>query len=179
MADDTDVQKQWQIDLNQLLALMRNVVVNHERIRERILALQEQYYNGEMGDGGASWERWAVAHFAYSASYLRFMTRPRPLQLDKGQRKIDRETEKARKLATKEDAKRVQEGLDLATARAERAEQQVRDLTRELAQERQRAAQAEALPNRCARCDKPLPPAAMPRQYCSGACRVAAFRARR
>ena len=89
--------------LQQLLQLMKNVVVNHERIRARILELKERYFKGEMRDGATNWEKWAVAHFAYSERYLRFLSSPHPLNLSRAEAQRARAQEQLRKEQQKAD----------------------------------------------------------------------------
>lgn len=102
----------WQLDVNQLRRLMRNEVTNHDRIRSRILSLQERYYDGEMDDGGDSWERWAIAYFAYSRRHLRYLSSPHPLSLNKWEKQQQASQEKIAEDRRKEDAKRSQAAWD-------------------------------------------------------------------
>lgn len=86
-------QPQWEIELTQLRQMMRNEMASHERIRDRVLRLQEWYYDGII-DGNINWERWATDRFAYNTTWLRFMSRPHPLSLDQAQRDQQRERDK-------------------------------------------------------------------------------------
>jgi hypothetical protein len=97
----------WENTLGELRGLMKNVVANHGRIRTRVIELKERYYDGQMGDGATNWERWAVNHFAYSLSYLRALSSPHPLQIDKWEAKRLREELRAERLARADDKRRT------------------------------------------------------------------------
>jgi len=133
----------WQLDLVQLRRLMRNEVTNHERIRSRVLSLQERYIEGEMGESSIGWESWAVTYFAYSARHLRYLSAPHPLSLNKwekqqeeAQAKLVREQRKRDAQLSQMvwdeiqyDAKRSQAAWDLY--QQEQATKQVRAQVRE------------------------------------------------
>ena len=94
----------WQLDLVQLRRLMRNEVTNHERIRSRVLSLQERYIEGEMGESSIGWESWAVTYFAYSARHLRYLSAPHPLSLNKWEKQQEEAQAKLAREQRKRDA---------------------------------------------------------------------------
>jgi hypothetical protein len=86
-------EKQWEIDLQQIRQLMRNEVVNHDRIKDRVIHLRDLYAEGQVNDCAITWESWAVSYFANSPQNLRRMLNPHPNTLEdkfaKQQRKRD------------------------------------------------------------------------------------------
>ena len=141
--DSTD-PKPWEICLQQLRQLMRNEVVAHNRIRDRVLELQERYYDGEMGDGAVNWERWAMDRFAYNQRNLTRLTSPHPITLDNSQAKALRAAQTARLQAVKEDSRRAQAAWDAAQVAVHMDSGLVETLKAELAQAKQEIIQLQA-----------------------------------
>jgi hypothetical protein len=99
----------WQIELTQLRQLMRNEQAAHDRIRDRVLRLQEWYYDGII-DGNINWERWACDRFAYNPAWLRFMSQQHPLTFNKVERQRQQEHDKLIDHQRQHDARRADLG---------------------------------------------------------------------
>ncbi len=102
----------WQRDLREVRGLLRNVVVNHERVRDRVKSLKDFFDDGLIDTTCTKWEEWAVDYFADSPAYLKYISSPHPISLDKWEKKIAKTKEIEAENKKKADALRAQEAWD-------------------------------------------------------------------
>jgi len=102
----------WQRELREVRQLLRNVVVNHDRIRDRVRSLHDHFDEGNINTGISNWEEWASDYFAYSPTFLKYISSPHPLSLDEWEKKIAKTQEIEIEIQKKQDAARAQTAWD-------------------------------------------------------------------
>jgi hypothetical protein len=135
----------WQRDLREVRGLLRNVVVNHERVRDRVKSLKDFFDEGLIDTTCTKWEEWAIDYFADSPAYLKYISSPHPIKLDKWEKKIAKTKEIEAENKKKADALRAQEAWDEIVYDAKRAQEGWDQYKKEEDSERKRESEKEII----------------------------------